>query len=71
MAKKSKVKPEDKLKEKLTCGIVMPISAIDGCNEKHWMDVQNILTESIDDAGFHSKLVSSADDVGIIQKRII
>lgn len=53
------------------CGIVMPISAIDGCSEEHWSDVMTILTEAIDGAGFDANLVSNADDVGIIQKRII
>jgi hypothetical protein len=53
------------------CGIVMPISAIDGCTESHWADVINILTEAILDAGFEPNVVSNADDVGIIQKRII
>lgn len=54
-----------------TCGIVMPISAIDGCTEAHWADVLEILTDAIDDAGFEPNLVSNADDVGIIHKRII
>lgn len=57
--------------EKATCGIVMPISPIDGCGESHWADVLEILSESIDEAGFESNLVSNADDVGIIHKRII
>lgn len=57
--------------EKLQCGIVMPISAIDGCTEAHWADVLEIITEAIDDAGFDGELVSNADDVGIIHKRII
>ena len=55
----------------LTCGIVMPISAIDACSEEHWRDVRLILSEAIEDAGFAPQLVSDADDVGIIQKRII
>lgn len=57
--------------EKKICGIVMPISAIDGCSESHWADIQDILTEAIEDAGFDANLVSNADDVGIIHKRII
>jgi hypothetical protein len=57
--------------KKLICGIVMPISAIDGCDESHWSDVQEILSESIESAGFNPNLVSNADDVGIIHKRII
>jgi hypothetical protein len=55
----------------MICGIIMPISAIDGCSESHWSDVHEILNEAIEDAGFEANLVSNADDVGIIQKRII
>lgn len=57
--------------EKEKCGIIMPISTLDGCNEQHWLDVKNILTESIESSGFDANLVSNADDVGIIQKTII
>ena len=57
--------------EKLVCGIVMPISVIDCCSESHWADIQDIFTEAIEDAGFDANLVSNADDVGIIHKRII
>lgn len=53
------------------CGIIMPISAIDGCLEKHWTDVRLILTEAICDSGYTARIVSDADDSGIIQKRII
>lgn len=53
------------------CGIIMPISAIDGCTEAHWAEVLDILTEAIEDAGFKANLVSNADDSGIIHKRII
>jgi hypothetical protein len=53
------------------CGIVMPISAVEGCSEKHWADVKEILCDSIQTAGFEPNLVSDADEVGIIQKRII
>lgn len=53
------------------CGIVMPISAIDACSEEHWRDVKEIFDEAIQQAGFTPQLVSEADDVGIIQKRII
>ena len=49
----------------------MPISAIDGCPESHWKDIYEILSDSIDSAGFTANLVSKSDDVGIIQKRIV
>jgi len=58
-------------KDKLVCGIVMPISAIDGCLESHWSDVLDILTEAIADSGFDANMVSHADDVGFIHKRIV
>jgi hypothetical protein len=57
-----------------TCGIVMPISLLDGCSADHWNDVRRILVESIESCSsprFQAKLVSDAEDVGIIQKRII
>lgn len=53
------------------CGVVMPISAIDGCDEHHWSDVKSILFDAIRNAKLHPELVSSADDVGVIQARII
>ena len=53
------------------CGLVMPISAMDGCSEQHWAEVQSILTETLEMAGFSAVLVSSADEVGVIQRRII
>lgn len=58
----------------LTCGLVMPISAIDGCTTEHWVDVKNIICEavaSIEGVTFIPKLVSEQDDVGVIQKRIV
>jgi len=57
--------------EKMICGLVMPISKTDGCEPTHWAEVRDILDEAIEEAGFLSNLVSDADEVGIIQKRII
>ena len=56
---------------KEVCGLVMPISALDGLPETHWAEVLVILSDAIERAGFVPNLVSNADDVGIIQKRII
>jgi hypothetical protein len=70
----SKVEIEEntaKQEKKPKCGIVMPISSIDGCPTEHWAEVLSILKESITQAGFDVNLVSDADDSGIIQKRII
>lgn len=57
--------------DKKICGVVMPISSIDGCNESHWSDVLDIISEAVEEAGFEANLVSNADDAGIIHKRII
>lgn len=67
----SKVKAKSR---SVACGLVMPISAIDGCSPEHWVEVKNIIceaVESITDPTFSVKLVSDADDVGVIQKRIV
>ncbi|MFT5821532.1 MAG: hypothetical protein ACI8ZM_002785 [Crocinitomix sp.] len=53
------------------CGIIMPISPIDGCSADHWKEVLSIISSVANEAGFESKLVSEADDIGIIQKTII
>jgi hypothetical protein len=57
--------------EKPICGLVMPISAIDGYPETHWSDVRAILTEAIEVSGFQAQLVSTAEDVGTIHRRIV
>lgn len=56
---------------KRTCGIIMPISVIDGCDEEHWREVLSILNEAIKDANFEPNLVSEAEDIGLIHKRIV
>ena len=61
----------NKEKQEQLCGLIMPISSIDGCSEAHWLDVKKIITDSITSSGFKANLVSDADDVGVIQKRII
>ena len=53
------------------CGLVMPISATEDCPAKHWDDVREILFESVDKAGFSAQMVSDADEVGVIHKRIV
>lgn len=57
--------------ERPTCGIVMPLSELNDYSAAHWIDVQDILTEAIDDAGFEASLVSDAEDIGVIHKRTI
>jgi hypothetical protein len=53
------------------CGIVMPISSIDDCSEAHWAEVRTIIEDAVVKAGLQPNLVSNADDIGVIQKRII
>lgn len=58
----------------VTCGLVMPISTIDGCSAEHWLEVKSIISESIStirEYDMDVKLVSEQDDVGVIQKRIV
>lgn len=57
--------------EQPVCGVVMPISTIDGCPAEHWLEVKSIIYDAIISAGYKPNLVSEADDSGIIQKRII
>ena len=63
---------DDRTKKKdLKCGIIMPISAIDGCNATHWKDVLNIIKDSLSSAGFTSKMVSDKEDASVIQATIV
>lgn len=62
-------KPNDNVSKK--CGIVMPIATMDGYPESHWKDVKRIVESAIEDAGFEARLVSDADDIGVIHKRIV
>ena len=68
---KNKNEKTDKISQKPRCGIIMPISAIDGCGPEHWLEILSILKEVAIEAEFEPNLVSDADDIGIIQKRII
>lgn len=56
---------------KQRCGVIMPISGFDGYDENHWNDIRSILFDCIEESGFEPNMVSDADDIGIIQKRII
>lgn len=61
-------------KEAAVCGLVMPISPIDGCGADHWSEVKQIVCEALSgsvDFEYEIRLVSDADDVGVIQKRIV
>lgn len=62
---------ENTTTELLQCGIVMPISAIDGCDAHHWTEVLSILKEAAAAAGFKGELVSHLNESGNIQKEIV
>lgn len=52
----------------------MPISALGECSAEHWLEVKQVIVdavESIEELRFTPRLVSDADEVGVIQKRII
>lgn len=55
----------------IICGIVMPISAIDGCSETHWAEVRRLIEESITASGFVPNMVSEGEETGMIQPRIV
>ncbi|RLB60651.1 MAG: hypothetical protein DRH08_15070 [Deltaproteobacteria bacterium] len=58
----------------LTCGLIAPISPLAGCSAEHWEEVRSIVADAIDtidEYKFNTTLVSDADEVGVIQKRIV
>lgn len=57
--------------EQPTCGIVMPISAIDGQPTEHWFEVLSLIKDVAKAENFKSELVSYSDESGIIQQKII
>lgn len=62
-------KSDDNLPKK--CGIVMPIASMEGYPESHWKDVKRIIESAIKEDNFEARLVSDADDIGVIHKRIV
>ncbi|RFC37930.1 MAG: hypothetical protein DID90_2727553111 [Candidatus Nitrotoga sp. LAW] len=73
-SEKHKKNIENDSDKTLTCGLIMPISSIDNCSSDHWIEVKSIIMEAVDsitNLRFSIKLVSDADDVGVIQKRIV
>ena len=74
MPKAAQSAENSEIPKKLSCGLIMPISAIDGCGPEHWQDVKNIIVDAIGDIDgyeFNVSLVSDRDDVGVIQGRIV
>lgn len=54
-----------------SCGLIMPISKIDGCDEKHWSNVKDIIGEALSDIFDEIRLVSDYSKGGVIQKSIV
>lgn len=74
MATNRQTETAEKVGQPLSCGLIMPISPIDGCSAEHWTDVKSIVQEAVDTIEkpkFVTRLVSDADDIGVIQKRIV
>ncbi|MDX7742250.1 hypothetical protein SJY04_14055 [Aeromonas dhakensis] len=57
--------------KRITCGLIMPISAIGKCDEKHWWEVKEILTDTLNGTEFDLKLVSDEDEANVIHNRIV
>lgn len=53
------------------CGLIMPISTIDGYPASHWADVLSIVREALLETEFSVELVSDSDEIGVIHKRIV
>lgn len=60
----------EKVKQK-RCGVIMPISLIDGYSKSHWGAVFTIIQEALSETEFSVYLVSDSDEIGIIQKSIV
>lgn len=68
--KATQVKTEE---EKLTCGIIMPISGTPGTDysEEHWEEVKKILERAASGAKFTPRLVSESEPTAVIHERIV
>ncbi len=69
----TRAKPSDdqSSEKQIECGVIMPISAIGDCNESHWAEVLQIVTDAVSEVGFNANIVSNADEITVIQKTII
>ncbi|WP_288636814.1 MULTISPECIES: hypothetical protein [Sphingobacterium] len=62
------VKTEEKT---LKCGIIMPIAPHPDYPQSHWVDVRNILEETIEETSFEICLVWDDPATGLIHERIV
>jgi hypothetical protein len=73
MAEKDSEKETTKTKEKPKpkCGIIMPISPLDGYTTEHWAEVKEVLLEVISQTEFEGDLVSNANEIRVIHETIV
>ncbi|MDE5880079.1 MAG: hypothetical protein K2G99_08735, partial [Desulfovibrio sp.] len=69
----AKAEETPKEDEKLTCGIIMPISGNSGTDytEEHWEEVKKILERAARGAKFTPRLVSESEPTAVIHERIV
>ncbi len=72
MSDKSKIETIKEEKKK-KCGLIIPISAIDGCDEEHWRQVKKIIEETVNSCGieFETRIVSEKTKTSLIQSNIV
>src|SRR3990167_120173 len=59
------------VKEKIKCGLIMPISALDNYSVDHWAEVKLIISEALAGTDFVVDLVSNSNEATVIQASII
>ena len=62
---------EERQDQKITCGLVMPISSNDCGTEQHWLNVQKIIHDALLPLNMHIRMVSHSDEVNVVQKNIV
>ena len=70
LIKKGFIMPAKKTIKKQKCGLVMPMSDMEGYNPGHWDEVKNILNEALG-SHYDVSIVSETDDAGIIHNNIV
>lgn len=54
-----------------SCGLLMPTGPTDGCDERHWLEVRNILSEAAAAAGFRPGLLGAAGEAALVHKQTV
>jgi hypothetical protein len=60
-----------KAREKLQCGIVMPIAAMADYSESHWLDVLDIIKDAVAETGLEANVVSYTEESSLIHSTIV